>query len=137
MLLQLQGRLDEAEKHFRKAVRLDPDEAEYHANLGVVLGQKDREEAAIECFENALRADPYFSPANRELGGIWLDKREFDRVEKYFRAYLELVPSDAETTSNLGYAVQQLGRLDEAEELFLKAVDLASESPELDRKSVV
>ena len=125
------GRLDEAEKHFRKAIALDPGEAEFHANLGIVMGQKDREEEAVACFENALRADPKCPVANQELGGIWLERKHFDRTELYLRAYLECVPDDHQAASNLGYAVQQLGRLDEAEEIYLKAAELATGSAEL------
>ena len=125
------GRLDEAEKHFREAIALDPDEAEFHANLGVVLGQKDRDEEAIECFEKALRADPKWLSANRELGGIWLRRQIYHRAEPYLRACLECTPEDPLVTSDLGFVLQQLGRLDEAEEMFLKAVGLESGSAEL------
>jgi Flp pilus assembly protein TadD len=51
-------RLDEAERAARIAVSLAPDDAEYHATLGVVLSLMGHEEQARDALLAALRLDP-------------------------------------------------------------------------------
>ena len=53
-----QNRIDEAIAHYSEAVRLAPDEAEWHVNLGLLLVQKGEIARAAESFDRAVRLRP-------------------------------------------------------------------------------
>ncbi len=53
-----QGRLTEAEEHFREALRLNPDRAGAHAGIGFVRDLRGRHEEAAAHYEKALALDP-------------------------------------------------------------------------------
>jgi tetratricopeptide (TPR) repeat protein len=53
-----QGRLEEAQGHYREAIRLRPDLAVAHRNLGTVMEELGDFEAAEHCFRAALRHGP-------------------------------------------------------------------------------
>ena len=65
-MLQL-GRLPEAASHYEQALRLDPDIAEAHNNLGSVLLQLGRIDEAAPQFEAALRLRPDYARARANL----------------------------------------------------------------------
>ena len=50
------------------ALRLSPDYAEAHGNLGVVLAQKGHRDEAIVHYTEALRLKPDLAPALNNLG---------------------------------------------------------------------
>jgi tetratricopeptide (TPR) repeat protein len=67
IVLQGQGRLDEAIAHFQKALKIKPDHANAHSNLGAALGSRGRLDEAIAHFRQALLIDPQHADARRNL----------------------------------------------------------------------
>jgi len=61
------GRIEEAIPHFERAVRLKPDYAEAHNNLGVALEKLGRTPEAIEHYQQALKLRADFPPARNAL----------------------------------------------------------------------
>ncbi|MDZ7832227.1 MAG: tetratricopeptide repeat protein [Desulfobacterales bacterium] len=61
------NRIDEAIKHFKKALAIHPDIAETHNNLGVLLIQKGDYQAAKNHFKAALRLRPGYKSARQNL----------------------------------------------------------------------
>ena len=55
-------------KEFGEAIRLRPDYAAAHNNLGLVLVQSDEDEKAIAEFHEAIRINPNFADAHANLG---------------------------------------------------------------------
>lgn len=53
-----EGRLSDAQKHFRESLRLNPENADAHRGLEAVLHDMDRHSEAIACYREALRLDP-------------------------------------------------------------------------------
>jgi len=54
-------------RHFSEAVRIKPDYAGAHFNLGVALAQQGRLDEAIGHFSEAVRIKPGFSAARHHL----------------------------------------------------------------------
>ena len=65
-----QGRLQEAIGHYEQALRIKPDYAEAHYNLGVALEQAGRVQEAIGHYEQALRIKPDFAEAQNKLARL-------------------------------------------------------------------
>jgi tetratricopeptide (TPR) repeat protein len=53
---------------FREAIRLRPDFAAAHNNMGLVLAQSDDDEKAIPQFREAIRINPNYADAHANLG---------------------------------------------------------------------
>jgi TolA-binding protein len=82
------GQMDEAASAFRKAVDLDPTDAEAWNNLGVVLIRAGDTGKGIECFRRALRAVPSHSEAHRNLA-VALDRQgRTAEATRHYRAFL-------------------------------------------------
>ncbi len=73
-----QQRYEEALDHYRTMIEIDPDNAQTHSNLGVVLYRLGRLEEAMATIERALALDPELEMAriDREQVGRALEQRE-------------------------------------------------------------
>jgi Flp pilus assembly protein TadD len=69
------GRLDEAISEFREVLRIHPEDAEMHCNLGVLLARKGLVDQAVEEFRTALRLDPNLTRASEELKTVLTKKK--------------------------------------------------------------
>jgi Tfp pilus assembly protein PilF len=94
------------------ACTLDNDLAQ--DNLGLVLLQKGRIDAAINCFQEALRIRPDFAEARNNLGNALLQTGKVEEAIACFRQALQLRPDFAQAEDNLGYALLQTATVDEA-----------------------
>ena len=83
-------------------------------NLGVVIMQKGRLDAAINCFQQALEIRPNFGEARNNLGNALLQTGKVDEAIACFRQALQIRPDFAEAEDNLGFALLQAGKVDEA-----------------------
>ena len=61
------GRVQEAIQHYEQALRINPDYAVAHYNLGVALEQAGRMPEAIQHYEQALRIKPDFVEAQNAV----------------------------------------------------------------------
>jgi tetratricopeptide (TPR) repeat protein len=66
-LLQVDGKLAEAEADYREALRISENYPEAHYNLANVLLVTGRIEESISHYREALRIAPDFTPARRNL----------------------------------------------------------------------
>lgn len=70
-VLAIQGRLAEAKRCHRRAIRLGVDDVdEGHLNLGLLLRAEGRYQEAIRCFDRALALDPRYSKAKRAKSDV-------------------------------------------------------------------
>ena len=68
-------RVDEAERAFRQAVALDPNNHYYSYNLGFLLLQYGRTSEAREWFEKSAAANPHFDAARQRLAELARSRR--------------------------------------------------------------
>ncbi len=102
-----------------KSLAKKPDSLETMTNLGnALLLKTDRTsedtDKAIELFEKVTQKNPNSAEAQFNLGYAYARKRDFSRAAVAYRKSGELKPNDGQTFINLGIALQNLGRLDEA-----------------------
>jgi Tfp pilus assembly protein PilF len=121
------GDLERAKAHFQEAIRLKPDYAAAHNNLGGVLaripGQLD---VATAHFQEALRLQPDFADARNNLGtALFKTQGRLDDAIIQYREALRLKPDYAEAHNNLGNALtKKAGEMDDAIAQFEEALRL-------------
>src|SRR5881397_3561574 len=69
-----------AEASFREALRLKPDYAEAHYNLGLALLQAGQRAAAIEHLAKAWQLDPRSDEIRRRLAAAYIEERDPGRA---------------------------------------------------------
>jgi tetratricopeptide (TPR) repeat protein len=91
--LGLMGRYDDAEKHYRWALRVAPGLEELHYNWGIIQAERGAPEAAAEAFRAALEINPASADSHFNLGSMLAELGlEADAVREIETA-LELDPS--------------------------------------------
>jgi Flp pilus assembly protein TadD len=100
--------------HFRRAVAIDPNDAQAHNNLGSLLARRGQFDAAAIQFERALQIKPDYAEAHNNIGSILARGEQFDAAVVHFQRALAMKPDDAAAQNSLGNALACLGRLDEA-----------------------
>ena len=118
------GELDQAIKHYKKAVDVKPD---YHAGfygLGIAYFGKGQFVEAIECFKKAVELKPDYHEAWAFMGNAYDDKGEFAEAIECFKKAVELKPDYHEAWTLMGNAYDDKGEFAQAIECFKKAVEL-------------
>lgn len=117
IVLRRAGAGPESIEQLERAVALGPESIVAHCNLAASLRDRDRHEDALERLEKGLAIDPGHRDA-RVLKGLLL--RELGRPLEALEV-LSPLGSMPEALCNLGLALQDLGRFDEAFEAFERA----------------
>ena len=85
--LQTDGRLQEAETHYRRALAIQPDYAPAYVNLGMVLVALHRPDEAIEAYKRAIELESGDVDLDVKLGNALLQAgRAPEAVERFRRA---------------------------------------------------
>jgi protein O-mannosyl-transferase len=108
----------EAVEHFRTAVRLQPRFFAAWANLGNALLELGRNDEASAAYETALALRPTAADANYNLGNLHFHAGRFEAAIACYRAALAVEPDSSPTRTNLGIALLRLGRAAEARTAF-------------------
>jgi tetratricopeptide (TPR) repeat protein len=94
--------MEAALAEFRAAAELDPQLAVAHSRMGVIYRRMGEYDAAIDCFVEAVRHDPFSFNDAFNLGQLY---HFTERVKEAIQAYLhavELQPEDFDAQLNLG-----------------------------------
>lgn len=124
MLYLQDGKPQQAIDQLEASLRLNPDSAPAHYNIGVARSMLRQYVEATKAFEAAIRLDPNHAQAHNNLGAmLHLGGNIPDAVVHYRRA-AELNPDNAEAPSNLGRLFMAQGRAAEAIVQFERALQL-------------
>src|SRR6185436_3017296 len=121
-------RWEEAERGFRRALELSPGYATAHQWYSFLLAALGRHGEAIAQARQARELDPLSLVINSDLGMVLCFARD-PAAEEQLRRTLELDPSFAYARWELGVALQQQGRLEEAVAELRLASSMAADNP--------
>lgn len=114
-------KLDEAERHYQRAMELDEDGAYLPYNLGLLYEKQGKKEAARTMFEAAIQREPDYGPALIRLGDLVREDGNEPRAQDYYRKAQEAISRSAqdepEKTRWLLWIAQRMGDRTRAEEL--------------------
>ncbi|MFB3917289.1 MAG: tetratricopeptide repeat protein [Terriglobales bacterium] len=119
-LLQL-GAYKDADKSFKRAVKLDHVYAEAYNNLGAAYYLQRKYGKAIKEYVRALRLREQDATFHNNLGTALFMQRKFPEAQQEFMRALELNPNVFDTTSSTGVAAQLSTSEDRAQFNYLLA----------------
>lgn len=103
------GKYSEAEEQLNRALELEPDYAEAHCNLAIVLQALTRMPEAREHFEVALALDSTLVEAMAGLGTLLCATNRQGLGIKYLEKVLELDPQRISARFNIAVAYHKIG----------------------------
>ncbi|HEU0032290.1 MAG TPA: tetratricopeptide repeat protein [Kofleriaceae bacterium] len=124
-----QGKLDQAQRVFRAALEIEPDNTKVLALLGLTYFRGNEFAAARSIYEELVRRSPTDASHRLNLGLVYLKLNDAEQAIDALEASRALDPSQGRAVSYLGLAYARAGRYAEAYRAFLLAGqnELASE----------
>lgn len=116
--------VESAIAQYSEAIRLNPSYAEAHNNLGVAYATIGEFQKAKRCFINAIRIKNNFKAPYNNLGNLFLGEGKIEEAESMYRLVLSIDPEDPQANNNLGVVFLKKGMIQEAGNQFSKALRL-------------
>jgi Tfp pilus assembly protein PilF len=110
LVLEGQGRWDQAIDHYRAALSIKPNFPEAHYNWGVILSRQGRINEAIEHYREALRIKPDHAEAHYNWALAVSAQARDDEAIDHYKMALKLKPEFAAAHNNWGNALVRQGR---------------------------
>jgi tetratricopeptide (TPR) repeat protein len=123
------ARLDDAaaaREAFEEAIKIDPNYDEAMYNLAVIE-EKTNPTMARQLLERAVQIDPGYAIAHHMLGRVFTRLKDLDRAEFHYRKCLEIKPAEYWNYLFLAGLLVARKRNAEAEEIYLRAIELSPE----------
>lgn len=122
MDLHRQGRLNEAETHYRSLLAQSPSQFELLHLFGILKLQQGNLSEAQTLISKAVEINPSSPDARSNLVAVLVNLGRFADALAHCDSALAIAPADADMLYNRGVVLSQLGRHDEALESFDKAL---------------
>ncbi len=123
-LLMEQGKLEESEKYYRKALELKPDADNVFRIINDPLIWDYKFEEAEKYCRKFLELEPNNIFILFNLDDALVKQGKLEEAEKYYRKFLELEPDNILALDFLSKALVRQGKLEEAEKYCCKALEL-------------
>lgn len=124
MLAGQERQYDKSIEVFNHLLKLKPNFAEAHSNMGNVCKEAGRFAEAVECYRKAVRLQPENAVFHCNLGSGLHQVGDFDAAKKAFGKSLHLDSSSADAWCNLAVIHSILGEKKEKREACEKALSL-------------
>jgi TolB-like protein/Tfp pilus assembly protein PilF/predicted Ser/Thr protein kinase len=118
-----------AEKEFRRAIELNPSDAEARRSYSVFLSAMGRSEEALIEIQNAQRLDPLSLAKSSDVGWALYFARRYDQAIEQCQATLELDPNSVGAHDCLGSAYLAKGNYGKAIDECQKAASGSRNDP--------
>jgi tetratricopeptide (TPR) repeat protein len=119
-----------AEREFKRAIELNPNQVGARIHYGYYLSQLGRHDEAIGQLKRALDIDPLDFSAHTSLGERLYYARRYDEALEQFRKTLELDPNWP-VSGYLGWVYEEKGMYEEAISEYSKLRSLVGDSPKI------
>ena len=107
---------------YKQAIKIKPDYALAHYNMGIALNNKGDLEAAIESYKEAIKIKPYYPQAYNNMGNTLKEKGDLDAaISSYTQA---IKPDYADPYNNIGIVLHEKGDLEAAIESYKEAIKI-------------
>jgi predicted TPR repeat methyltransferase len=124
LLAHQQQRSEEALALIERSLALQPNEADWHSNRGIVLQSAAKLGEAIDAYRHAIAIDPGHANAHNNLGVLLRARGEPQQAEAAYRTALRLDPAHVDAWTNLGILLNAMKRTEEAAACYSKVITL-------------
>jgi tetratricopeptide (TPR) repeat protein len=118
------GRNAQALEDCRRALEIDPSNAEAWLRAGFAYEMQGTFDKALEAYHKAIQLDPGYYKPYQYLGGFYYYQGKFAEAAQQYRKEVEHSVNDLDGYSNLGSILTELGKYAEAETAFRAAVQV-------------
>jgi len=113
---------DEAVVNFQQLLRLWPNEAAVHSDLGIGLARLGKLDEAVASFRKAVSLNPQYAEAYNSLGIALAEQGQYDEAVGCYQQALALKSHNPEACYNLGNLLRDRGQLLEAQANYQQAL---------------
>ena len=124
VLAHQQQRNDQALTLIARSLELQPGEADWFSNLGIVYQASGEIERAIDAYQRAIALDPDHANAHSNLGVVFRASGKPMDAERAYRTAIQLNPQHIDAYHNLGILLAAQDRTREAAACFCKVITL-------------
>jgi tetratricopeptide (TPR) repeat protein len=137
LIYQQRRQLTEAVRRFQNAVTIDPSQTDAHFQSGRIAREQGRLKEALLHFQAVVNQDDRHNQSEilRELGALYVSARQFEDARHELAEYVERRPYDPEGLFHYGQALEGLGRVKEAREMYERAAEAANLAPSYLRRT--
>jgi tetratricopeptide (TPR) repeat protein len=121
------NKFDEAERWYRGVIARDSNNADAYHGLSLALSELRRPDEALSSALNAVTLNQSNPEFVYRVGNTYLEMQRFQEALPYLMSSYRNRPSDAPTINALAVCYLGLGRLDEAQAMIDKAIELRPE----------
>lgn len=126
-----QHMLPQAQAALKRALEINPDQAEAQNLLGLVAVEKNDPAQAEAQFRDALRSQPDLAEAHNNLGNVLAGAHSYPEAEYHFQRAIAINPSYAEARHSYGLVLALMQSYDRATEELGEAARLAPDDAQI------
>ncbi len=136
LIYQQRRQYTEAMTRFQNAVKIDAKETDAHFQLGRIAREQGRLKDALAHFQAVIDLDEKHSQSEilRELGAVYVTARQYQDARNELAEYIERRPYDTEGLFYYGQALEGLGDLAQARQMYARAIESDRTAPEYRRR---
>ena len=123
--------LDKAAFHYKAALKIKPEFAMAHYNLGIIYTKRGQIDEAVDHYLKALHIKPDYFDALNNLGIIFLNKGDYDQAVLYFKRALKTDSKKADARMNLANVLFLQSKPDEAISKYWEILQTDSENADV------
>ena len=109
-----QNNYSSALDYFQKAIKSDPDNIDYLAELAITHYKLKNYNEAIKSYEKIISLSPNDTSCYNRIGNIYWIKKDIERAEFYFKKAIELDSGLIVSYNNLALMLDENGEKEEA-----------------------
>jgi tetratricopeptide (TPR) repeat protein len=118
------GKLKEAEEQYKKAIELDPKDADAHYNYAHFLDELERNIEAEEHYKKAIKLNSIDADTHNNYALLLVKFNRKTEAEEHYKKAIEIYPKYVRAHINYARLLVDLNRRTEAEEYYKKTIEL-------------
>jgi len=122
VVLTMDGRLQEAGRHYEEALKIAPANAQAHSNLANLRMQQGRVQEAYDLLQESLRLDPDAQATHNSLGVMLLGQGRVEEAIPHFVRAISLHSDNQQAHANLANALAHQGNTRQAVHHYREAL---------------
>ena len=118
------NKLHIAKKIYDEILKKNPNYAEAHNNLGILLYKLGKYQESMKCYKKTIQIQPKNSAAHSNLGFVFKELGENQKAIKCYEKAIQIHYNNVDAHNNLGILYNKLGKYQSAMKCFEKAIEI-------------